>query len=93
MTMDTIFRIGVLSFRDFLFETGRLSKELMEDELYQSKILKEMDPSCVLIHEPKEDVTIFEKDQVYYRPGTEFEGDTSKLHFMLADDSRVVRNF
>ena len=93
MTMDTIFRIGVLSFRDFLFETGRLSKELSEVELYQSDILKKMDPSLVLVEEAEEKVTIFEKDRVYYRPGTEFEGDTSKLRFMLADDSKVVRNF
>ena len=93
MTMDTIFRIGVLSFRDFLFETGRLSKELTEAELYQSKFLKSMDPALVLVEETEEEVTIFEKDQVYYRDGTEFEGDTSKLRFMLADDSRVVRNF
>lgn len=93
MTMDTIFRIGVLSFRDFLFETGRLSRELTEVDLYQSEILKKMDPSLVLVEETKEEVTIFEKDRVYYRPGTHFEGDTSDMRFMLADDSRVVRNF
>ncbi|MCP4396286.1 MAG: response regulator [bacterium] len=93
MTMDTIFRIGVLSFRDFLFETGRLSRELTEVDLYLSEILRNVDPSLVLVEESREEVTIFEKDRVYYRPGTEFEGDTSKLRFVLADDSGVVRNF
>jgi NitT/TauT family transport system substrate-binding protein len=93
MTMDTIFRIGALSFRDFLAENGRISCNLLEEHLYQTELLREMDPSLVIIEEAPEEVTIFEKDRVYYQPGTEFEGDHSQLRFLLADDSRVVRNF
>jgi CheY-like chemotaxis protein len=94
MTMDTLFRIGVLSFRDFLHENGRIMIELTEDQLYHTDLLQQMDPSLVILErEATEKVKIIEKDRIYYRENVVLEGDTSQLRFLIADDSKVVRNF
>ena len=94
MSIDTLFRIGVLSFRDFLFENGRVSLRLTEDQLYRTDILREVDAHLVSLRssaKPKSD--IFEKDGIYFRRSSKFHGDLSQLRFLLADDSRVVRSF
>ncbi len=94
MTMDTLFRIGVLSFRDFLYENGRIMVELTEDQVYNTELLQQMDPSLVILErEATEEVKIVEKDRIYYRENMILEGDTSQLRFLIADDSKVVRNF
>ena len=36
MEIDSLFRIGVLAFRDFLHENGRVSKRFSESELYDT---------------------------------------------------------
>lgn len=93
MTMDSLFRIGVLSFRDFLSENGRISCELSEEQLYRTDLLHQMDPSLVILEkEVSTQIKILEKDRVFYRENVTFDGDTSQLRFLLADDSRVVRN-
>ena len=94
MSIDTLFRIGVLSFRDFLFENGRVSLRLTEDQLYRTDILREVDAHLVSLRssaKPKSD--LFEKGGIYFRRGSKFRGDLSQLRFLLADDSRVVRSF
>lgn len=94
MTMDTLFRIGVLGFRDFLYENGRVSLNLSEAQIYRTDLLREMNPDLVTL---KGDIApesgIFEKEGIYYKKDRTFEGDTSRLQFLLADDSSVVRNF
>lgn len=93
MAMDSLFRIGVLSFRDFLYENGRIMVDLTEDQLYSLDLLREMDPSLVILErEVTKEVRIVEKDRIYYRENVVLEGDTSQLRFLLADDSKVVRN-
>ncbi len=94
MTMDNLFRIGVLSFRDFLAENGRISVELTEDQMYTTEYLYAVDSFLVTLRDRAEDqARIIERDGVYYRENIQFSGDTSELRFMLVDDSRVVRNF
>ncbi|MDY0093978.1 MAG: response regulator [Candidatus Vecturithrix sp.] len=94
MTMDSLFRIGVLSFRDFLYENGRVSLKFSENQLYRTDLLREVDPTLVLLEkESKKDVGFFEKEGIYYKDHVSFEGDLSHLHFLMADDSVVVRNF
>ncbi|MBD3305334.1 response regulator [candidate division KSB3 bacterium] len=94
MAMDSLFRIGVLSFRDFLYANGRVTLELSEDQLYRTDLLRQVDPSLVVLErEATEEVRFIEKDGVYYRENLTFEGDTSQLRFLMADDSKVVRNF
>jgi len=94
MTMDTLFRIGVLSFRDFLYENGRVSLALTEEQLYRSDLLQEVDPTLLTLRaSTSKDYGIFEKDRIYFKHDRKFEGDTSELRFLMADDSIVVRNF
>ncbi len=93
MTMDSLFRIGVLSFRDFLHENKRISLNLSEEQLYSTELLRQVDPSLVLLEkDASKHVNILEKDRVFYRENVAFDGDISQLRFLLADDSRVVRN-
>lgn len=94
MTMDNLFRIGVLSFRDFLADTGRTSVQLSEDKLYSSEYLNAVDPFLVTLRaRAAEQAIIIERDGVYYQEDMEFEGDTSQLRFLMVDDSTVVRRF
>ena len=51
MTMDNLFKIGLLSFRELLFQNGVISTTPPESELYATTFLKEVDPSLVLIEE------------------------------------------
>jgi len=94
MTMDNLFRIGVLSFRDFLAQNGRVSVELTEKQMYTTEYLYAVDSFLVTLRDrAEEQAKIIERDGVYYRENIQFSGDTSELRFMLVDDSRVVRNF
>lgn len=94
MTMDNLFRIGVLSFRDFLYETGRVSQSFSEEQLYNVDFLDQVDSFLVTLRaKTAQQVNIIEKDGVYYQEGMSFEGDPSQLRFLLVDDSSVVRNF
>ncbi len=94
MTIDTLFRIGVLSFRDFLYENGRVSIRFTEDQLYRTDILREVDPKLVSLRSSTAlRGDFFEKDHMYFRRDGRFQGDLSSLRFLLADDSRVVRTF
>jgi ABC-type nitrate/sulfonate/bicarbonate transport system substrate-binding protein len=92
ITMDNLFRIGVLSFRDFLSETDRISVQLSEEQLYTPDFLAKVDSFLVTLKEQTvQRVKLVEKDGIYYQENTVFEGDTSQLRFLLVDDSQVVR--
>jgi len=94
MTMDNLFRIGVLSFRDFLYETDRVSQSFSEEQLYNADFLDNVDSFLVTLRDKaSQQVNIIEKDGVYYQEGMVFEGDISQLRFLLVDDSRVVKKF
>ena len=93
MTMDNLFRIGVLSFRDFLYETGRISQQFPEEQLYTPDLLQCVDPGLVVVGDRlAQGVNIIHKNGVYYREDSSFDGATSNLRFLLVDDSVVVRN-
>jgi NitT/TauT family transport system substrate-binding protein len=92
MLMDNLFRIGVLGFRDFLFENGRVSSRLSEDLLYETKFLKQVAPSFIRLESTGlRDVNIIEKNGVYYIQNATLKYNGSELKFLLADDSRYVR--
>lgn len=90
--MDTLFRIGVLAFRDFLHENGRVSTRFTEDVLYDPRYLKQVNPAFVRLEmsgTPK--IAIIEKSGVYYRENNPMKMGGNELKFLLADDSRYVR--
>jgi two-component system chemotaxis response regulator CheY len=90
--MDNLFRIGVLAFRDFLYDNKRVETRYSEDMLYDPKYLKQVDHSLVRLEDsdaPKIDVV--EKNGVYYRNDSALHMQKAPLQFLLADDSRFVR--
>jgi CheY-like chemotaxis protein len=94
MTMDNLFRIGILSFRDFLLDSGRIVMQLTENQLYTTDYLNLVDPFLVTLREKgTEQTAVITREGVYYRENMAFEGDISQLRFLLVDDSRVVRRF
>ena len=93
LTLDTMFKMGILGFRDFLYEDGRISCKPSEDVLYDTSFLKQVDRSLVLLDETaQQDVAIVEKSGIYYRKDITFLGGDVPLRFLLADDSRYVRS-
>lgn len=92
LDMDTLFRMGVLAFRDFLYETGQVSQRFSEQKLYTPAFLRRIDPSLVMLENMNlQEVTVIEKSGIYYRKDVMFQGDGLQLRFLLADDSKFVR--
>ncbi len=92
IVMDNLFRIGVLAFRDFLYDNGRVSSKFPENILYETKFLKRVDPSFFRLDTTgPQTVNITEKSGVYYIEKTTLNYNGTQLKFLLADDSRYVR--
>jgi two-component system chemotaxis response regulator CheY len=94
MAFDNLFRIGILGFRDFLYNNGRVSNRLSEYELYDTAWLGQIDPALILLEDTVslQDVTIIEKHRVYYRQDVTLVVDGLEIRFLVADDSKVVRS-
>ena len=92
MAIDGLFRIGVLAFRDFLHENGRVSQRFPENIFYDTKYLAQVDPAAIKLRTTaSRGLNIIEKDGVYYTPELQLKYNGSELKFLLADDSRYVR--
>ncbi|MBD3306513.1 response regulator [candidate division KSB3 bacterium] len=92
MVMDSLFRIGVLGFRDFLYENGRVSSKFPEDIFYDTRFLAQVDPELLQFQTTaSRDLTIVERDGVYYTQELQLERNGADLKFLIADDSRYVR--
>ncbi len=92
MMMDTLFRIGVLAFRDFLYENGKVSTRLEEQNLYDTRFLALVDPALIKLRTTAaQRLNILEKDGVYYTEHVQLNYDGAQMNFLLADDSRFVR--
>jgi CheY-like chemotaxis protein len=92
MKFDNLFRIGVLGFRDFLYKQGLVSDSFSEQDLYDTTLLQQIDPSLILLEETvSQDITIVEKSKVYYRQDVTLAGEGRDIRFLVADDSKVVR--
>ena len=92
LRMDNLFRIGVLEFRDFLHKTGQISSRFAEQMLYDSSLLREVDPSLVALEETAaQSLSIIQKGGIYYPSEMKLRGNNLHLRFLLADDSRYVR--
>ena len=93
MTFDNLFRIGLLGFRDFLYQEGMVSQKFSERTLYDFSLLRQVDPSLIAIEEKvSRDISVIEKHKVYYRKGMTIVGDGRDVRFLVADDSKVVRS-
>ena len=93
MVFDNLFRLGVLGFRNFFLENGRISTKLSEKQLYDTSFLQEVDPSLIHLEDVvSQDVKIIEKSGIYYRADMLLQNNGLELQFLLADDSRFVRS-
>jgi two-component system chemotaxis response regulator CheY len=69
-----------------------VSNSFSEQELYDTTLLQQIDPSLILLEETvSQDVTIVEKAKVYYRHDVTLAGEGRDIRFLVADDSKVVR--
>ncbi len=65
MTMDNLFKIGLLSFRELLYQNGVISSTPPESDLYSTALLKQVDPGLVLIEEAEEEEEDEELEEYY----------------------------
>ncbi len=92
MRLDTLFRIGVLAFRDFLYENQKISTRFEESILYDTRYLAHVDPSYIKLRTTdSKGLNIVEREGVYYADGVKLNYDGSQMKFLMADDSRFVR--
>ncbi|MDY0092005.1 MAG: response regulator [Candidatus Vecturithrix sp.] len=92
MAVNQLFRLGILGFRDFLYDTGQISFKYSENELYDVSLLQQLDPSLVFLEaSPSQDIPIVEEQGIYYRQDFTLHVTRPPLRFLLADDSRFVR--
>jgi ABC-type nitrate/sulfonate/bicarbonate transport system substrate-binding protein/CheY-like chemotaxis protein len=92
LSIDNLFRMGILELRDFLCDHGRLSTTFPEAQLVAPQFLRQVDPSLVLLeHTEAEKVNIIGKTGIYYRENLSLLGNDAQLTFLVADDSRFVR--
>jgi sulfonate transport system substrate-binding protein len=92
LSVTNLFRLGILKFRDFLYDTGQISSKFTEEMLYNTTFLQQVDRSLVFLEDTvSQDFTIIEENGIYYRKDFEIRCDGSPLKFLLADDSLYVR--
>jgi ABC-type nitrate/sulfonate/bicarbonate transport system substrate-binding protein len=93
LAVTNLFRLGILGFRDFLYDGGQISEKYAEHDLYDLHYLRQVDRSLVLLEETlAEQVHIVEKDGIYYRDDFTLHSDNGQPPaFLLADDSRYIR--
>lgn len=86
MTMDGLFKIGLLSFRDLLFQNGVISSTPPENKLYSTEFLKQVDESLVLIEEEEEE----EEDEELQEYLTIFFDEVDQILKKLVDDAAAL---
>lgn len=93
MRFDNLFRIGLLGFRDFLSLEKLISKNFSEQELYDTTLLRQIDPALVAIEKTvSQDVSIVEKPNIYYRKDLKLIDNKLDSRFLVVDDSKMVRS-
>lgn len=93
MRFDNLFRIGLLGFRDFLSREKLISKNFSEQELYDTTLLRQIDPALVAIEKTvSQDVSVVEKPNIYYRQDLKLIDNKLDSRFLVVDDSKMVRS-
>lgn len=92
MQLDTMFQLGILGVRDFLYGQKRIMSEIPERMLYDTAYLQEVDRSLVQLDDASTTtIDIVKREFIYYRKDLTLGGQETPLTFLLADDSRFVR--
>ena len=88
MTMDNLFKIGLLSFRELLYQNGVISSKPPEHDLYSSEFLKQVDPGLVLIEEEEQE----EEDEELQEYLTIFFDEVDDILRKLDNDAVALEN-
>ncbi len=88
MTMDNLFKIGLLSFRELLHQNGVISSTPPETDLYSTAFLKDVDPGLVLIKEDEAE----EQDEELQEYLTIFFDEVDEILRKLDNDSVDLEN-
>ncbi len=93
MAMDSMFRLGIYSIRELLYQSKLISRLPEEHELYTTDLLEEIDPSLIRLSPGVQaNLRILEHDDVYLREGVSIPRAPDRpISFLLADDSSVIR--
>ena len=92
LMVTNLFRLGILEFRDFLYDNGKISSKLPEEDLYDISFLQQVDRSLVFLEDWSfEDISIVQDDGIFYREDFILRSNDKPLEFLIADDSRYVR--
>ena len=91
---DNLFRIGLLGFRDAMFNENLVSKKYAENELYNTRFLNAVAPSRISIDDGSvtENVSVVGRSNVYYRQDLTLVDNSLDIRFLITDDSIVVRS-
>lgn len=92
LMVTNLFRLGILEFRDFLYDNGKISAKLPEDQLYDISFLQQVDRSLVFLEDTdSQEIAVVQDDGVFYREDFVLRSNGKPLEFLIADDSRYVR--
>ncbi len=86
MTMDGLFKIGLIEFRGLLHQNGAISTTPPENELYTTEFLRELDPNLVLIEEEEEE----EEDEDLQEYLAIFFEEVDQIMRKLAEDATAL---
>ncbi|MCP4405943.1 MAG: response regulator [bacterium] len=90
---DNLFRIGLLGFRDVLFNGKQVSGKYAEKDLYDMSFLRKVDASRISIEgSVTKNVSVIGHPNVYYRQDLTLVDDSLDIRFLITDDSKVVRS-
>ena len=93
MRMDSMFRLGIFSIRELLFQSNVISRLPDEHEIYTTTLLNTLDPSLIAIESSRQQqIRITQQDNVYIRQGAAITKPGNRPpSFLLVDDSSVIR--
>ncbi|GAK49743.1 nitrate/sulfonate/bicarbonate ABC transporter substrate-binding protein [Candidatus Moduliflexus flocculans] len=93
MAMDSMFRLGIYSIRELLYQANLIARLPEEHELYTTELLEELDPALIKLNAGAQgEVRIIEMNEVYMQEGVTIQSAPDRpLSFLLADDSSVIR--
>lgn len=93
MRMDSMFRLGIFSIRELLYNSHIIASLPDETELYTPILLRKIDPALVDIElSAQKEIAITHAENVYTRDGAFIRKQPDvPLRFLIVDDSSVVR--
>lgn len=93
MRMDSMFRLGIFSIRELLYQSHVIARLTDEHDLYTTTLLQQAEPTLVELELPQQEyVEVTLANEVYIRQQAAIAVQAeTPLSFLLVDDSKVIR--